>query len=134
MDQHKVEKFLNNTCTPEEAKQVVEWFATREGQVYLAKRLDKDAGLLQDNRIRPILAGLSSAGMWKGIEAGMGQTKRYNSKRVVAYWYVAAVILVAGTFFYHFLLARVFRQANSQKQTACSFYDRCRPAEVICPA
>lgn len=103
MDQRIVEKFLNETCTVEEGKQVVEWFATEEGQEYLCKRLDEDAALLQDKRIKPMLAELDSEKLWKGIETGMKPQKRYYAsghyrRKAAPYWYAAAIILVAGLF------------------------------------
>jgi ferric-dicitrate binding protein FerR (iron transport regulator) len=36
------EKFLNNTCTMEEAKKVLAWFQTSEGAAFLQKKLDGD--------------------------------------------------------------------------------------------
>lgn len=78
----------------------MDWFATADGQLYLAKRLDEDTKLLRDNRINPLLPKLDSAKMWRGIETGMGSTPKYElykHRKVGLYWYVAAAILIACT-------------------------------------
>ncbi len=36
------EKFLNNTCTKDEAKKVIAWFQTSEGAAFFKKKLDDD--------------------------------------------------------------------------------------------
>ena len=41
-DQSIIEKTLDNEATPEEAREVVHWFKTPEGQAWLAKRMDMD--------------------------------------------------------------------------------------------
>ena len=41
-DKEIIKKTLNNTASPEEAKEVVRWFATSEGQSYLSGLIDKD--------------------------------------------------------------------------------------------
>lgn len=107
MNQQLIEKFLNNTCTVEEAEQVVTWFSTTEGQHYLAKRLEEDARLLQDERIKPMLPELDSAQMWREIDGNINQKKEYKNfrqprRKVTAYRYAAVIILLVGvlaTFF-----------------------------------
>ena len=42
-DQSIIEKTLDNEATPEEAREVVHWFKTPEGQAWLAKRMDVSA-------------------------------------------------------------------------------------------
>jgi ferric-dicitrate binding protein FerR (iron transport regulator) len=119
LDQHIIEKFLNNTCTIEEAEQVVGWFATTEGQAYLAKKLDEDAELLQNERIKPLLPRLDLAQMWKSIESGMGSEKKdktlfYPRRKVASYWYAAAIILVVCTL--SVLFVRKYDPANQIAQ------------------
>jgi ferric-dicitrate binding protein FerR (iron transport regulator) len=105
LDQQIVEKFLNDTCTVEEAKKVTAWFLTPEGQRYLAKRLDEDAGLLQDERIKPLLPGVDSKQMWQKIKDSIHAEKksntqydarRYPRRKVASWWYAAAVILIVA--------------------------------------
>jgi ferric-dicitrate binding protein FerR (iron transport regulator) len=101
MNHRIIEKFLNNTCTVEEAREVVEWFATPEGQAHLAKRLDEDAGLLQDERIRPLLPDVDSKQMWQKIREHIYAQKSYNTfhyrrRKAASYGYAAAIILVVG--------------------------------------
>ena len=47
-DPSLVEKYLKNECSKEEAKTVVAWFKTREGQAYLRLNLDKHLELADD--------------------------------------------------------------------------------------
>jgi ferric-dicitrate binding protein FerR (iron transport regulator) len=124
MDQHLIEKFFNNTCTVEEAEQVVAWFATTEGQAHLAKKLDEDAELLQDVRLKPLLPELDSARMWKHIESGINSAKKYNAllyprRKVASYWYAAAIILVVCTLSVFFVWKRYpADQIGKNKQPA----------------
>lgn len=48
MDREIIEKVLSKTATPEEARQVAEWFGTDEGQAYFSQRYEIDAYLLND--------------------------------------------------------------------------------------
>ena len=41
-----IEKTLNNEATEEEAREVVRWFATPEGQSWLSARMDQDERLI----------------------------------------------------------------------------------------
>lgn len=46
-DKYIIDKTLNNTATPEEARQVIRWFATPEGARYLSSLMDEDAAMIQ---------------------------------------------------------------------------------------
>lgn len=41
-DEKKINKTLDNTSTPDEAKEVIRWFSTQEGYLYLSELIDKD--------------------------------------------------------------------------------------------
>lgn len=46
-DKHIIDRTLDNTASPEEARQVIRWFATPEGTKYLSSLLDEDAERIQ---------------------------------------------------------------------------------------
>ena len=46
-DKHIIDRALNNTATPEEARQVIRWFSTPEGTKYLSSLMDEDAEKIQ---------------------------------------------------------------------------------------
>ena len=46
-DKHIIDRTLNNTATPEEARQVIRWFSTPEGTKYLSSLMDEDAEKIQ---------------------------------------------------------------------------------------
>lgn len=41
-DREKIERALNNTATAEEAREVIGWFATKEGSIHLSTLMDED--------------------------------------------------------------------------------------------
>lgn len=49
-DQPVIEKTLNNEASPEEAKEVVRWFGTPDGQKWLSDRMETDEKNMQENR------------------------------------------------------------------------------------
>lgn len=98
MDKRTVEKFINDTCTAEEAEQVIEWLATEEGQKYLSDRLNKDAELLKNEKVKLMLPALDSKKMWSDIEGKVGpvppnKTPVYYRNHLSSYRYVAAIVL-----------------------------------------
>lgn len=46
-DKQTIDRTLDNTATPEEARQVIRWFATPEGTAYLSDLMDQDAESIQ---------------------------------------------------------------------------------------
>ncbi len=46
-DKHIIDRTLNNTATPEEARQIIRWFSTPEGTKYLSSLMDEDAEKIQ---------------------------------------------------------------------------------------
>ena len=46
-DKHIIDRTLDNTATPEEARQVIRWFSTPEGAKYLSSLMDEDAEKIQ---------------------------------------------------------------------------------------
>lgn len=49
-DQSIIEKTFNNESTPEEAREVVRWLSTREGQSFLATRMDADERMIGEGK------------------------------------------------------------------------------------
>ncbi len=49
MEQKIVEKYLNNNCTLEESKRVLEWFDTKEGKEYLEASIQNDLERTEGN-------------------------------------------------------------------------------------
>jgi ferric-dicitrate binding protein FerR (iron transport regulator) len=102
LNQSIIEKFFNNTCTAKEAEEVVKWFATSEGQAYLADKLDDDIQLLQDEHIKGLISDSVSVQMWQEILSNMNAGKkdnafRYPRPQTATYWYAAAIIVVIAT-------------------------------------
>ena len=99
-----IERTLNNEASPEEAREVVHWFKTPEGQAWLAKRMDMDEKAVnigqEDEWIdHPI----PSAIMYQQI---MRQLHRQRIRRFIAY---AAAILIPVALF-----IGLFMRVNSQ--------------------
>ena len=48
IDESVIDKVLDNKASPEEARKVVGWFATEEGNKYLSERFDWEIGMLSE--------------------------------------------------------------------------------------
>ena len=48
IDESVIDKVLDNKASPEEARKVVSWFATEEGNKYLSERFDWEIGMLSE--------------------------------------------------------------------------------------
>ncbi len=135
MYKHTVEKYFNNTCTAEEAEQVVEWLATEEGQAYLSARLDEDAALFKNEKVKPMLPALDSAKIWNNIEGEFDSTKKHrmpdhHHDHFSSYWYVAAMILlVCGLSF--FFYGKYFSAKTTQKQQLIYFITNAQQKKEI---
>lgn len=46
-DKHSIDRTLDNTATPEEARQVIRWFSTPEGSRYFSSLMDEDMEKIQ---------------------------------------------------------------------------------------
>lgn len=109
MDQKILKRYFDNTCTPSEAEQVVAWFKTAEGRVYLKKKLEEDLRRVQDERIQPLISNLPSEDMWNVIEAKIKpeRSPEYRPRRkTIAYWQTAAAILLLLTASVFYLQSR----------------------------
>lgn len=107
MDRNKVERFFKDQCTPDEIKEVREWFKTPEGQAFLEEKLDQDISHLQDDRIKPMTSEIRSEKMWEVIEAGAEPDDKYSSgsssdRKSTSYWSTAAaiILLLVSVMFY----------------------------------
>lgn len=99
MDREKVERFFRNTCSSEEAEEVLDWFSEPEGKAFLQKKLDQDIDLLKDERIKPLVTEIRSEKMWDAIEGEIDATRSLkfitpSARKSNYYWQAAAVALV----------------------------------------
>ena len=103
-DQSIIEKTLDNEATPEEAREVVRWFKTPEGQAWLAKRMDMDEKAIHMGQEEEwIDHPVPSAVMYQRI---VRQLHRQRIRRLIAY---AAAILIPVALF-----IGLFMRVNSQ--------------------
>lgn len=99
-----IEKTLDNEATPEEAREVVRWFKTPEGQAWLAKRMDMDEKAIHMGQEEEwIDHPVPSAVMYQRI---VRQLHRQRIRRLIAY---AAAILIPVVLF-----IGLFMRVNSQ--------------------
>lgn len=62
-----LERYLNNTCSVEEARLVLEWLETPEGQRHLEEMLATEAAQFEKGRIDSQEVAVPSAKMWASI-------------------------------------------------------------------
>ena len=99
-----IERTLNNEATPEEAREVIHWFKTPEGQAWLSNRMDMDEKAVNIGQEEEwIDHPIPSAVMYQQI---MRQLHRQRIRRFIAY---AAAILIPIALF-----IGLFLQVNSQ--------------------
>jgi len=100
MNRQLADKYFDKHCTAQEAKAVLKWFDTAEGQAYLEERLESDIHLAQKNEILPLINNETSEEIWQNIEKKLDDEKPANH----AYfqqksngnrgWYVSAAIML----------------------------------------
>lgn len=100
------EKYFNNSCTEEEAEQLLDWFSTAEGQKYLEKRIREDLSLLEDERIQAFVSENKSELIWTEIKKDIGSSQKYrygNRQKSGFHWRsVAAVFIVLTSSMFYF--------------------------------
>lgn len=97
MDYYLVKKFFKDTCTEEEAGQVLEWLSTPEGQKYLEERLQENEELLANKKIRPLVSRAETEEIWAGIENKMDDEdpiEHRSSQKTIYFWRLAAGFLL----------------------------------------
>jgi len=76
MDKSIVEKYFNNECTEPEARKVLQWFDTPEGEKYLRENMDDNIRLLKDDKIKPMIAYEEKNEMWDNIRSRIWYPKK----------------------------------------------------------
>lgn len=109
MNPRIVEKFFKNTCTAGEAKRVLEWLDTPEGQKYLDGRLDSEIEQVSGANIQPADIDLDSEKLFGSIQEKLKSTPGKNARRrrhfdLTPVLRMAAVLLLGftGSLFYYF--------------------------------
>lgn len=55
IEESVIDKVLDNKASPEEARKVAGWFATKEGNEYLSQRMDRETEELQEEMLEGVL-------------------------------------------------------------------------------
>lgn len=103
-DKHSIYKTLDNTAKPEEAREVVRWFATSEGQSFLSDLMDKDENMINPETAHEHIEHIiPSKEMYEQI---MRRLKKRSLKRII---FNAAAIFIPL-----FLIAGLYFELNSR--------------------
>lgn len=106
MKRDLAEKFFDNNCTDEEAREILHWLSTPEGQSYLETKIEEDISLLQDERIRALVPEAKSEQMWSEVKNSLGYGSKYQQaerKKYVLHWRsVAAVFIILTSSMFYF--------------------------------
>lgn len=107
IDKGIIEGYFNNTCTAEEARQVLSWFETSEGRAFLKKKLDSDIDEIEQDQIKSMVSELDSAKLLQSIrqriqleEEPAHQNKRDTIKILFKTAASVLVIITASLFYY----------------------------------
>lgn len=120
LNKKNIDKTLNNTAKPEEAREVVRWFSTSEGESYLSDLIDNDREtILPGTEDKHIDHDIPSNEMYDEIKKRI----RWQSKK--RFFFNAAAILIPLI-----LIAGVYFELNSRVDLfSTSEYD-----EIYVPA
>lgn len=89
-----LERYFKNLCSPDEAKFVLEWLATPEGQVYYAQHLDKEIKSYTQNTAFYI-GDQHETNLLNKIYQKIGkEEKRIPHQTFLQYWVAAAISLL----------------------------------------
>ncbi len=88
-----IQRVLDESATLAEAKQVAAWFASQDGQKWLADQMERDTEAILDGRI-PLLKNIPSDKLFKRIERRIGRKRRRTfAFRIAAVAIPCALIL-----------------------------------------
>ena len=92
-DEITIRRVLNEKATPDEAAEVAAWFATDEGQAWLAAEFDNDARQLESGAMAP-LSDIPGEELLRRIEFTLARARRRRLLfRVAAILIPCALIL-----------------------------------------
>lgn len=99
MDKSTVDKYFTNQTTRKESREVLDWFETIEGEKYLEKRMNIDAGLMDRRELKEFTPNLKSVILYSSIHNKIKKcSARYPIRRtdLVGYSmkFTAAVLVV----------------------------------------
>lgn len=100
MEEAIIDKVIANTATKEEASEVARWFASDDGQDYLAQRFDREAIMLKEDEVRLYeAAGMNSVRMRNRFMHQIRNRFRKSHIRLIAAILLPLVILSGITWF-----------------------------------
>lgn len=84
-----ISKVINNTATPDEARQVAQWFSTSEGEDFLTRQMEADFYSIHSNEADKLVEHpIPSTEMYAYVQ------KRIQEGRIKRWLFRAAVILI----------------------------------------
>lgn len=100
MDQDLLEKYFNGKCSRSEAEEVLDWFATPEGQQYLEQEIDRDIAILDEFGEFITTPEPNSEALFNKIQANKSAElgfREVNDRSSGSQWKkVASILLVVG--------------------------------------
>ena len=98
MNNRLVEKFLESQCTAEEARKVLEWFQTPEGQQYLDEEIDSDIRAYYEFGEYFESPDVRSEQLFSRIQQSVSRNRVQNSARdYKTGWKKAAAVILLAT-------------------------------------
>ncbi|MFH5834270.1 FecR family protein [Halalkalibaculum sp. DA384] len=106
IDRKLIEKYFKDSCTREEAEQVLEWFNTKEGRRYLTEKLDADIRKLEETDLHLVHSELDSESIFKSIQQKKSSSQDLGLKKdkiLSPIWRVAVILLIGlvGSLFFY---------------------------------
>lgn len=115
IDQHLLQKFRQNQCTPAEYRIVLEWFSTDDGKKYLEESIMRD---LEEGKGSDVTA---PPAMFENVMNTItGQPRRRRIHTMLRVAAVAAGLIVttyAGVAFFHYQQMKVIHTAYGELRT-----------------
>lgn len=108
-----LERYFDNRSSPEEAKRVVEWLATHEGQLFYEKYLTRRINEQDTTTDHPLIRDQQKT--LKEIYDKIHRRERQTNRTYTWYWAAAVVLLLLSTW-------AVFYQTQSGQQRIATAY------------
>ncbi len=112
MDPRIIDKVLSRQATPDEARQVANWFTTEEGQTYLSTRIDREAHMMDEECLaewmkKEIPSDRMKKELYRNIKF---HTRKISIQTAVAV--LIPLILLLGAFSYITFKAGIFSNGD----------------------
>jgi ferric-dicitrate binding protein FerR (iron transport regulator) len=117
-DEKLLEKFLDNKCTPEEARDILEWVSSPEGRLVAENRFNKDIVLMENSDQHIDNQEIRTAHMFRQIMRKIfGEQEEESTpqtRRLIPNWLKIAAAILIPLFLTNAIIWFIFEKPNKE--------------------